>query len=112
MKLQEDKLTEIVIDLDKLKQEQINESFLTTFGWLLKGVLKRMFGDSSAPPFKIKGNSTEIDAFSKAIVGEKRYMDAFRKHGLDNPKTFKRSAELKSSINAFERTTGLKWPFE
>jgi len=31
--LKEDKLTEIVIDLDKLKENRLDESWLAMFGW-------------------------------------------------------------------------------
>ena len=75
MKLNEDKLNNVTVDLNQLKAERLNESFL-------------------------------------AISGEKRYMDALKQYGLDDPRTFRTQSELKNAINSFERTTGLRWPFE
>ena len=43
MKLQEDKLTPIIIDLS-VKKSQINESFLRMFGASIELILKKMFG--------------------------------------------------------------------
>ena len=39
MHLKEDKLTEIVIDLDKLKENRLDESFLAMFGYHIKTIL-------------------------------------------------------------------------
>tara|TARA_R110000824_G_scaffold37261_1_gene114597 strand:- start:13 stop:351 length:339 start_codon:yes stop_codon:yes gene_type:complete len=112
MKLNEDKLNNVTVDLNQLKAERLNESFLATFGFLVKNIMKRMFGDTSVPSFNIKGNHSDVTAFTRAISGEKRYMDALKQYGLDDPRTFRTQSELKNAINSFERTTGLRWPFE
>ena len=42
--LQEDKITEMVIDFEKLRQNQLDESFLRIFGNITKLILRRMYG--------------------------------------------------------------------
>ena len=71
-----------------------------------------MFGGTGTPPVKIKGNPAQVNSFVKAIANEKRYMDSWRHHGLDDPRTYKNKAVLQNSISDFERLTGLHWPFE
>ena len=64
--LKEDKLTEIVIDLNKLKENRLDESWLSMFGYHVKNILNRMFGGSSIP-VSVKGSPREVDAFAMAM---------------------------------------------
>lgn len=109
--LKEDKLTEVVIDFSKLKENRLDESFLAMFGYHVKNILQRMFGGEPFP-VKVKGTTGEVSAFAKAIGNEKKYIDTARKYGLEDPRTYKDKAKLKKSTNAFERVTGIKWPFK
>lgn len=109
--LKEDKLTEIVIDLNKLKENRLDESWLSMFGYHVKNILNRMFGGSSIP-VSVKGSPREVDAFAKAIGNEKRYIETAKAHGLEDPRTYKDKSKLKKATNAFERITGIKWPFK
>ena len=47
--LSEDKLRPLEINFSKLRDKQLNESFLAMFGGTLKAVLKRMFGKIPSP---------------------------------------------------------------
>ena len=58
------------------------------------------------------GNPSQIKSFANTLANEKRYMDTWRAYGLDDPRTYKDRAVLKTSISKFERLTGLDWPFE
>ena len=107
--LNEDKLAEIVIDFNELRVEQVSESMLATFGVWTKSILKAMFGEIKIP-VSVRGNRRELAAFGNAIGREKIYIDAARKYGLDNPRTYKNKAKLTKAIKDFERKTGLKWP--
>ena len=53
-----------------------------------------------------------MSAFASAIGNEKKYIDTARKYGLEDPKTYKDKSKLKKATNAFERVTGIKWPFK
>ena len=109
--LKEDKLTEVVIDLDKLKKNKLNESWLAMFGFHIKTILNRMFGGPQIP-ITVKGKPEEVNAFARAIGSEKKYVEMAKEYGLDDPRTYKSKSLLKKATNAFERVTGIKWPFK
>jgi len=101
-----------VIDLGMNRKGKLDESFLRMFGTAIKSILKRMFGTGGDVPFKFKGNKDELKSFADAINSEKRFMDAFMRYGLDDPKTLKRRGNLKKNVKKFQRKTGIKWPWE
>ena len=109
--LNEEQLVRIEIDLDKLKENQLNESWLAMFGHHIKTILGRMFGGPSIP-ISVKGNPNEVAAFAKAIGNEKRFIETAKQYGLEDPRTYKDKFKLKKATNAFERITGIKWPFK
>jgi hypothetical protein len=106
---QNSELTPIIIDLSS--SDRLDESFLRTMGFGIKAILGRMFG-GSAMPVTVKGNSSDVRSFSQAVGREKRYMDSYKRYGLDNPKTYKSKYKLDKSIKDFTRKTGIKWPFK
>lgn len=114
--LNEDKLDNIVVDFAELRNNQLNESFLAAFGNWVKLILNRTFGQGKGsflgPSVKVRGTKAEVSAFAKALGGEKKYIEAVRKHGLDDPKVTSNKAKLTKAVKAFERTTGIKWPFK
>jgi hypothetical protein len=63
-------------------------------------------------PMNITGTSSQVDAFMKALKSEKRYMDSYIKHGLNDPKTMNSKYSLASAVKKFELETGLRWPFK
>jgi hypothetical protein len=101
-------LTEIEIDLSG---DKLNESFLRMFGFGVKAILKRMFGGSSIP-VTVKGNTGDVKSFAKAIGSEKKYLDDWRRYGLDNPRTYKSKYKLDKAVKEFSRKTGIQWPFK
>tara|TARA_R100000005_G_C4882097_1_gene133254 strand:- start:30 stop:377 length:348 start_codon:yes stop_codon:yes gene_type:complete len=114
--LNEDKLDNVVIDFAELRDNQLNESFLAAFGNWVKLILNRTFGQGKGsflgPSVKVRGTRAEVNAFAKALGGEKKYIEAVRKHGLDDPKVTSNKAKLNKAVKAFEKTTGIKWPFK
>ena len=108
--LPEGKLQKIVIDLDEVKSNKLNESFLAMFGGWVEKILDSMFGGYVLPA-QIKGSKKDVESFAKAIGGEKSYIDAVRRYGLDHPTTYKSQAKLNNAIKNFERDTGITWPF-
>lgn len=96
-----------------LRPKVINESFLRMFGATLEMILKIMFSPSKSRfPVKVKGNKNDLKAFANALSGEKKYIDAFIKHGLNDPRTLTNKTKLASAIKDFERSTGIKWPIK
>ena len=111
--LSEDKINNFVLDLNAANTGQINEGgFLRMFGWGIEKILGHMFGGTGAVPVQVRGNPAQIKSFANTLANEKRYMESWRAFGLDDPRTYKNRAVLKTSISKFERLTGLDWPFE
>jgi len=108
-KLNEEDLTSVEIDLTS--GDKLDESWLRMLGFGIKSILGRMFGNSSVP-VSVKGSRSDVESFTKTVGREKRYLDSIKRYGLDNPKTFKDKSRLSQAVGAFERKTGLKWPFK
>ena len=103
--MQEEQKT-IVIDLTR-----IDESFLVQMGAKLRLILNALFTGEFFP-VAVRGTSSQMDAFTRALAGEKRYLSSLTQYGLNNPKTYKDKFKLDRSVKAFERDTGLVWPFK
>ena len=109
--LKEEKLVTLRINFAELRKQELNESFLAMFGGWVESILKSMFGKTKLQ-LAVTGTDREVRSFANAISGEKSYMDAVKRYGLDHPTTYKNKAKLDNSIKGFERETGLKWPFK
>jgi len=103
-------MKEIVVDLRK-SEEQLNESYLTSLGSVIKYALNSMFPESNTM-LKIVGQDIPIRRFVSALASEKKYLDSYNRYGLTDPKTYNNKYQLDSAIKAFERETGLKWPLK
>jgi hypothetical protein len=102
----------IVIDLNAAKDGKLDEFFpIAMMGAGIKELLKAMFG-GSALPVSVKGSRDDIKAFARTLGKEKKYIGAYRKYGLNDPRTFKNKFKLNKSIKDFKKKTGLKWPFK
>ena len=109
--VQED-LVPIVIDLNAMKDGTLNEAGpLGMLGSWVKSILSATFSGANLP-VTVQGNPTEIKSFAGALQGEKRYIEAYNKFGLDNPQTWKSKAQLQNAVAKFERATGIMWPFK
>ena len=110
--MQNDKdITPIEIDLGIARRGEVTESWLKMLGFGIESIMKAMFG-GSAIPVRVKGSKREVSSFAKALGSEKKYMKSAAKFGLNDPRTYKNKFKLNKSVNRFERTTGLKWPFK
>ena len=109
---QQSELTPIVIDLDAAKSGQLDEfNILAMMGSGIKMILQQMFGGSSLP-VTVKGSRSDVKSFAKTIGREKKYIDAYRKYGLNDARTYKNKFKLNKSVKDFQKKTGLKWPFK
>lgn len=99
------------IKIDLSSGNQLNESFLRMFGSAIESILKAMFGGYSIP-VTIKGDKTQINAFTRTISKEKDFLANARKYGLDNPATYRSKGELNRAIRNFESATGIDWPLK
>ena len=104
-------MKEIKIDLNAAKSSQLNESYLRWFGDAIKLLMRRIFGGVDIP-VEVKGTQSQIKSFARALESERRYMDSFRRYGLDDPRTYRDRTHLEQAVSGFENTTKLKWPFK
>lgn len=107
--IKEDKMAPIVVDLNH--GDNVDESWLRMFGENIKGILKAMFGNVSIP-VQVRGTSSQVDSFVKALGGEKKYISTLKRYGLDSPRSYRSKAELARAVSNFERRTGIRWPFK
>jgi len=99
-----------VIDLDKLKINKLNESWLRMFGSWMETILSKMLSGFSVP-VNVRGSRADVEAFGKVFYNEKRYLEIAKKYGLDHPTTYASKTLLDKAVTGFEKETGLKWPF-
>ena len=106
---------EIVLDLEELKNqdEALNEGLLRMAGMTIELILKQMFGfPVFGPNAHIKGKPKDLQAFAKTLGHEKKYLESAKKHGLNNPQTYKSKSSLDKAEKGIEKSTGIKWPFK
>ena len=113
--MSDSELVPVIINLNASREEKLNESFLTMFGSAVESLLAQMIGGSgpvNPSSAVIRGTPSQVAAFGDTLSKEKKYMQVFQKHGLNNPQSFRSRHELERSVANFERETGIKWPFK
>jgi|TARA_R110001583_G_scaffold69358_1_gene196698 hypothetical protein len=68
-------------------------------------------GSNLTPNISVTGNQSQIMSFFSALQREKRYMDSYVKHGLNDAQTMTSKYQLDDAVRKFEYETGLRWPF-
>jgi hypothetical protein len=107
----DEELKPIEINLEKLKGDQLDESFLVMAGAWVKEILNRMFG-GSGPALRVRGKQSDLEALAKVLSREKRYMESYLKNGLNDPSVLRNRHALEQAVYGFERETGIKWPLK
>jgi hypothetical protein len=102
---------DLILDFTKLDEG------LAEQGAKLKGALMQLLGLSDyfrffPAPSSIRGTRSQVSSFQTAAKSEKKYLDAVKRHGLNDPKTFSSKSRLNNAIRNFERETGMKWPLK
>tara|TARA_R110000824_G_scaffold204310_1_gene388989 strand:- start:77 stop:421 length:345 start_codon:yes stop_codon:yes gene_type:complete len=111
--LNEEQLVSIEIDLEELKKNEMNESFLTMFGATIRILMQKMgFGKEKRIPFHLRGKRSDVNAFARTLGREKQYVTVSKKYGLQDPRTYQNKSKLDLAIKNFEAETGLTWPFK
>ena len=95
--MKQDELVPLTIDLEKLKSNQLDESFLAMWGSWIQTFLKRMF---------------DLQSLATVLGREKRYMESFLKYGLNDTRVLNSRHKLETAVYNFERDTGIKWPLK
>ena len=102
---------DFVFDLDSGNKSQLDENMLKVFGAWIQYLLEKMFKGTRVP-VRVVGNRIQVDRFTSTLIGEKKYMDAIKRYGLDSAMTYKSRAKLNRSIQKFEEVTGISWPLK
>ena len=101
----------ILIDLNKLKENSLNESYVRMYGNWIKMILGALLGNFSIP-VTVKGSEKDVMAFAAALNSETKYLKAAQKYGLTDNRTYSVKSTLDNSVKKFEKETGLIWPFK
>ena len=103
---------EIVIDFSKLLLVEQPGRVYTEFTDQVSKLLLGLMYSGIDIPLKVRGSQNQVESFFQALRGEKRYMDSYNKHGLNDPITLKRRSKLMDAVKKFESETRLRWPFK
>tara|TARA_Y100001938_G_scaffold140354_1_gene208419 strand:- start:1012 stop:1338 length:327 start_codon:yes stop_codon:yes gene_type:complete len=103
-----------IIDLEEAKLLKEASPSLISFGAKVKKMLYNMFSEpgESMRTFYIKGKKPDVVSFGAVLASEKKYMDSYLEHGLNDPKVLKNRYSLDRAVEKFERETGIKWPLK
>jgi len=108
---QDNEIMPLKLDLGYKRKHSLDESFLRMFGGTIKMILQAIFGGYSLP-VNITGNKYEIESFANTLSKEKKYMETFKKYGLNDPRVIKDKSKLNNAVQNFERITGIKYPLK
>ena len=116
-KLNEDKLEEIIIDLEEIKSKRLDEfSMLRLYGFWFEKALRVAMGEPlvgpPGPPIKFRGTKSDIGLLAKTLGKERRYLESAEEAGLTSPETYKNKNILQRAVETFEKKTGIRWPFK
>jgi len=102
----------INLNLNHKNNTRLTEDIGSTFANDVYFLMQSLYG-GRPPDVKIAmaGNQGQIMSFFTALQSEKRYMDSFMKHGLNDTQTKHSHYELEDAVREFEFETGLTWPF-
>ena len=111
MDIHEEKVLTKEINLNQIGAT-LNESWMSAFGSDVKMMLDMMgFGPMiGMPGINVRGTRNQVNAFANTLRGERRHMDAAKRYGLTDSRTYKSRSKLERSIKNFEKATGIPWP--
>lgn len=100
----------VIIDFnDPLLREGI---IYTQFVKQVNDLMLSLINANIDVPVALRGTQAQVDSFFDALRRERRYMNSYVKHGLNDPKTLNYRHRLDGAVGRFEKETGLKWPFK
>tara|TARA_Y100000310_G_scaffold59894_1_gene55289 strand:+ start:391 stop:717 length:327 start_codon:yes stop_codon:yes gene_type:complete len=106
-----EELQPIIINLNHKDKNKISEAVGYKIASDFSILMRMLFGGAPSVPVTIRGTPGQVASFGSALGKEKKYMDAYVKHGLNDPKTLRSKHLLARAVEKFERATGLRWPF-
>ncbi len=104
-------IVEEIINLNNVGKP-LNERVYSKFAGQVRSMLLDLYFGGIDIPLRLMGSTSQVESFMKALGREKRYMDSYIKHGLDDTRTMMNKRDLDRAVSGFERETGLRWPFK
>jgi len=104
--------TKLYFNLNHKNRTRLTEDVYSDFALDVHFLMQSLYS-GRAPDIKVsmQGDQGQIMSFFTALQNEKRYMDSFVKHGLNDAQTMHSKYQLDDAIRHFEFETGLRWPF-
>ena len=120
------KLWRNIMELDFTKKNLLTESWMRTLADWNKTFLKYLYDndvtltadlkesedEKQSLKFVIRGEVQDVQAYAKAIMAEKHYLDFYIKNGPEHPQSQKSKELLDQAVAHFEEVTGITWPFK
>ena len=103
---------QIQINLNRKHKAPLTENTYTDFSNDVYYLMRALGSGDSGLQLSLTGTQPQIMAFFAALQREKKYMDSYVRHGLNNAHTMSSRYDLESAVRKFEFETGLKWPFK
>jgi len=102
----------IHFQLNQKNTTPLCENVYSKFASDVHFLMQSLYG-GRAPDLRVSmaGDQAQIMSFFTALQREKRYMDSFLKHGLNDAQTTTSRYQLDGAVKQFEFETGLRWPF-
>lgn len=104
----------IHLNLNQKENTTLTENVYSDFSNDVYFLMQSLYGPdirSANTKISISGNQGQIMSFFTALQREKKYMDSYIKHGLNDAQTINSKYQLQDAVRKFEFETGLKWPF-
>jgi len=123
--------------VDFTNKKLLTESWLKQFGAWNKLLLQYMYGNDvnmvadlgahkalgklfneeedgvdNQLKFVVRGEPRDVKAYADALFAEKMYLDAYMHFGEDHLQTQKAKTTLRQTVQQFQGTTGIVWPFK
>tara|TARA_R110002020_G_scaffold179938_8_gene373725 strand:+ start:1549 stop:1881 length:333 start_codon:yes stop_codon:yes gene_type:complete len=108
-----DELVTDIINLNQVRtplEERIR--IYSKFAAQVQRALLGLYYAGMNVPYRLQGSDKQISSFMNALTGEKKYMDSYMKHGLNDQRTLSSRSRLSGAVSRFENETGLVWPFK
>jgi hypothetical protein len=105
---------DIHINLESLKRNTLTESAVVKMAADIKYLLYHLMGPREyfGRNIRVTGNRSDLEKFQDVISKEKKYMDAYLKHGLNDSRVLNNRFRLEKAVYNFEKETGIKWPLK
>lgn len=109
-------MRKIHLNLNHKDSGTLNENVYSTFAGDVNFLMQSLYGPQAPtmmdPKIAVTGTQAQIMSFFNTLQREKKYMDSFMKHGLNDAQTMNSRYQLQDAVKKFEYETGLRWPFE